>query len=1164
METQISEKRYYDHLSQDDKHYFGGFLNLAKNNISSIAKEFCNRLNYEEKNQENQENQENLILNFLNKKNISYTDWERGVNILKEYLPVISYIDLPKTKREDFTKALQTLFSAISNLRHYYTHYYHKKIELPGELFTLLDEVLLCVIKDVRKQKMKSDKARQLLKESLTSEFEQLVADKKKELIEKKKKNPKVNTTNEHNIANAVLNDTFSHLLYKNKGSSKEELSKYYSARAMENGQALPGIGISLSGLTFLLSIFLGKKEIEQFKSGIKGYKAKVTGGKTEEPVSKKYNSLKFMATHWVFSVLAFKGIKRRIASSFEKETLLMQMVDELSKIPDEVYQTLSGESKNRFLEDINEYVSETGRDDETPSYVVHPVIRKRYESKFSYFAIRFLDEYAGFPTMRFQVYAGQYLHDNRTKEIPGSKLISERMIKEKINVFGKLSEVAEKKNEYFKDHQPPEANGWELFPNPSYSFMENNIHVYIDLSHKSDKAKEIQAHIDKLRNEKILNVERDKRTGKKEIIQSVFGDLLVSHAPTLMLSTNELMAMLYKVLVKKETGAEIENHIVEKIIEKYDLLTGFAPEQKEQHKNDLPKKLLKSEAEERIDYDKLLRAVDEEIKKGNEKLELIERNKAEADKKGKGFSGGKKNKRKYVFYISEKGKEATWIANDLKRFMPASAREQWKGIQHSELQRLISHYEAEYNRAKELIQSVWGRDTGLYWREAFLETFGKNEFAAFYTLYIKRRNDVLIRFSEELKSYRNEPNLLKKLCKDIFVVFGNRFYRINATDKHVEELLAKPFAFSRGLFDDKPTAIPGYNPQENPDMFAEWYVHACSYPPDKFQKFYGMEREYYTWYKAKAEEGKLPALKDRDESYKIQHFKKSCDLEIKKIKFQDVYIKLMVDCLFEKIFKLPPDFDLSRMYDTREEWAENQKKARQQKNRKKGDDSGNKVNENYIWNKTVTVRLSDGKIEDSNVKIKDIGKFRRFEVDPKVKALLSYEPDHGPWSKLELEGELEDKADSYEKIRRKELLKNIQQLEKDILRFNGFDGKNHPESLAKNGNPSFNRYVINGVLKKIAGAAADDAAILDKKIEGIAICEIEQSSELIQKAYLLIYLRNKFAHNQLPGKEQYDLMKKLYPPDITKSSSYSDFFSKIVRRIAEELKHEMDSQQSE
>jgi hypothetical protein len=1159
METQISGKRYYDHLYQDDKHYFGGFLNLAKNNINSIAKEFCNRLKIERE-KENQENQETLILNFFNnhKKNISYTDWEHGVNILKEYLPIISYIDLPETKREDFTKALKTLFSAISSLRHYYTHHYHKTVELPDELFKLLDEVLLCVIKDVRKQKMKSDKTRQLLKESLDSDFKQLVDNKKKELEEKKKENPKINTKNEHDIESAVLNDTFSHLLYKNKGSSKEELSKYYSARrAVESGQASSDIGISLSGLTFLLSIFLGKKEIEQFKSNIKGYKAKVIGEKAEEPVSKKHNSLKFMATHWVFSVLAFKGVKHRITSGFEKETLLMQMVDELSKIPDEVYRTLSGEGKNKFLEDINEYVSETGRDDETPSYVVHPVIRKRYESKFSYFAIRFLDEYAGFPTLRFQVYAGQYLHDSRTKEIPGSKLISERMIKEKINVFGKLSEVAEKKNEYFKNHQSPEANGWELFPNPSYSFMENNIHAYIGLLRRGGKAKDIQVHINKLRAEKTQNVERIKRTEKKEIIQSVFGDLPVNQAPTLLLSTNELMAILHKVLVKKETGAEIENHIVEKIIEKYDLLAGFAPEQKERHKNDLPKKLLKSEAEERIDYDKLLRAVDEEIRKGNEKLELIKRNKAEADKKGKGFSGGKKAKRKYVFYISEKGKEATWIANDLKRFMPVSAREQWKGIQHSELQRLISRYEVEYNRAKELIQSVWGRDTGLDWREAFLETFGKNEFATFYTLYIKRRNDVLTGFSEGLKNFQSEPKALKMLCDDIFVVFDKRFYRINATGKHIEELLAKPFAFSHGLFDDKPTAIPGYNPRENPDMFAEWYAHAYSYPPDKFQKFYGMEREYYTWYKAKAEEGKLPALKGRDESYKIQHFKKSCDLEIKKIKFQDVYIKLMADYLFEKIFEQSPDFDLSWVYDTREEWAENQRKARLQKDREKGDKSDNKVNGNYIWNKTVTVRLSGGRIEDSNIKIKDIGKFRRFEVDPKVEALLSYEPSHGPWSKLELEGELEDKADSYEKIRRKELLKNIQQFEKDILRFNNFDGENHPDSLMENGNPNFNRYVINGVLRKIAGAAEDDISVLDKKFEGIAVGEIEQSNELIQKAYLLIYLRNKFAHNQLPGKEQYDLMKKLYP-DITKSSSYSDFFNKIARRIIEELKHEM------
>ena len=101
--------------------------------------------------------------------------------------------------------------------------------------------------------------------------------------------------------------------------------------------------------------MFLTKKETEQLKANIKGFKAKVIGEDAE--ITKENNSLKYMATHWVFSYLSYKGLKRRVKTSFEKTTLLTQMIDELSKIPNEVYETLSVSNKEEFLEDIKEFI---------------------------------------------------------------------------------------------------------------------------------------------------------------------------------------------------------------------------------------------------------------------------------------------------------------------------------------------------------------------------------------------------------------------------------------------------------------------------------------------------------------------------------------------------------------------------------------------------------------------------------------------------------------------------------------------------------------------------------------------------------------------------------------------------------------------------------------
>ena len=37
----------YSHQNIDDKHYFGGFFNLAQNNINQVFDEFCVRINGE-------------------------------------------------------------------------------------------------------------------------------------------------------------------------------------------------------------------------------------------------------------------------------------------------------------------------------------------------------------------------------------------------------------------------------------------------------------------------------------------------------------------------------------------------------------------------------------------------------------------------------------------------------------------------------------------------------------------------------------------------------------------------------------------------------------------------------------------------------------------------------------------------------------------------------------------------------------------------------------------------------------------------------------------------------------------------------------------------------------------------------------------------------------
>ena len=1165
METQtrIGKGIYFAHHKIEDKHYFGGFFNLAKNNITQIIREFCLRLslNFDDK------HLLKIIDNYFSPER-SYSDWERAIEVLKEYLPVIEYLDLPvtdkqfdsvplnekeKEKRKYFRNNFKSLIKTIEDLRNFYTHYYHAPVSISNDTFIFLDNTLLKVCQEVKRNKMKDDKTRQILKKGIDIELEQLKALKIEDLERKKteleleelKKKPnerkkiRINVSDIESIINAVYNDSFSHLMYKDGESYL--LKDRYQSKIQADAFAENNTPISSSGIMFLLSMFLSKKETEQLKSNVEGYKGKVLGEDFQP--TRNHNSLKFMATQWVFSYLSFKGLKQRVKNTFDKETLLIQMIDELSKVPDEVYQTLSKNDKDEFLEDMNEFVQEREGNDPTmlQSTVIHPVIRKRYEDKFNYFAVRFLDEFANFPTLKFQVFTGLYNHDTRQKDIYGSTFTSDRMIKEHINVFGKLTELAKYKSDYFSKDSL--ETGWELFPNPSYSFVGNNIPVFIDLKKKGEKAKQVQIEISRLRKQTNPLKKRENRISKKEIIELIYNKNknIEFGEPTALLSSNELPALLYEFLVNKKSGEEIEQILADKIVERYETLLGYQTGQR-YPKSFMSKKLVKSKSgQENLDTDKLLRAIEKEIDISDKKLDLIYNNRNET----KELDRNRKPLRKFIFYSKELGQEATWLANDLKRFMPESARKNWKGIHHSELQRFLAYYDRNRFEAKAILTQFWDLNSLPIWGDGINKAFDCKYFDSFYQAYLYNRKETLKSFVNALKTIESEPKLLKKVLKEIFIVFDKRLYVLASTEKQKVELLSKPIVFPRGIFDNKPTFIRGEKVDTAPEKFADWYRY-CYESSSKFQSFYALKGDYaeiFEKYKTEDDEFRINRNKlSVSEAFEL--FKKKQDYRIKKIKHHDLFVKLMADYLFEKTFNQKIDVELSKLYQTKAERLENQRIANEQNKREKGDYSVNKYNENFIWNKTIPMTLLDGRVFEPNVKLKDVGKFRKLESDEKVVQLLTYDPSR-KWNKLELENEIENLAGSYERIRREQLLKAVHDFEKYILKRANFDGKNHPKDFELKGNPNFRKYIVNGILKKRNLSEEETSWLLQADFEKLEALELKTKSNDLQKTYFLILLRNKFGHNQLPNKEAYNLMLNYYPKAT--NETYSEYFNKVV-----------------
>lgn len=488
---------YYSSSVKEDKHFFGGFFNLACDNIASVLDKFASHYYIDNKKTEKKFEYYESILKKCFNKSTSHSDWEKRVFYLKQYFPVIHFLDLPlhhdllkneplvmrdAKKRDLFLEGLIKLIELVYRLRNQYTHYEYNSISEKYYCFELLDRLFVDVCKSVRSKRMKTDKTKQLLKDSLKDELTELFEKKRSALEKKKNEGGRVDLSPDK-VMSSVYNDAFKHLLSKDeyKDLKKKPIEKVgyrYVARYSAEIESKTGVMLSENGVLFLLSIFLSKKENEDIRAKVKGFKGK--------------SQLAMMATHWVFSYLSFKGLKQRLGNTYCKETLLVQVIDELSKVPNEVYRNLSQESKEQFLEDMNEYIKE-GKVDYSidEATVIHPIIRKRYQNNFNYFALRYLDEMVDFPSLKFQINLGFYVHDARAKDIDGTQYITERKVKEHFRVFGKLSEVTKLKNDFFIKTElnvDLKKIKWEQYPNPSYNFdndktEQHNIPIYIDMS---------------------------------------------------------------------------------------------------------------------------------------------------------------------------------------------------------------------------------------------------------------------------------------------------------------------------------------------------------------------------------------------------------------------------------------------------------------------------------------------------------------------------------------------------------------------------------------------------------------------------------------------------------------------------------------------------------
>lgn len=1144
LEDNEKQNRFYSH-KKEDKYFFGSYFNLATNNILEVFEEVNDRYSFGTFTKRDIGSLKNLIQSIF-KDDLSIVDFEKRSRIFSDYFPIISSLDRKSIKERNqikelkivdrikgFRESLITLVSTVDELRNFYTHYHHETISIDEKVLDFLNNSLVTTALHVKSKYVKTDKTKEFLKETLTDELDKLIEAYKKK--QEDKKNKKFDSNKKEAIVNAIYNEAFRDFIYD--GGREVTIAKhsnaYFEYNTFKSNHPDFELNISEKGLVYLLSLFLTVKEIDSLKANLTGFKGKVD--------RESENSIKYMATQRIYSLHAYKGLKQRIKTSDEgvKETLLMQMIDELSKVPHVVYQHLSVEKQNSFIEDWNEYYKdyEDNVAVANEALVIHPVVRKRYEDKFNYFALRFLDEFFDFPTLRFQVHLGDYVHDRRNKSI--ANVQSDRVIKEKVTVFARLRDVNKAKATYFnklKNEEEIEELGWRIFPNPSYDFpKEQNkqhegkqsnagkIGIYVKLKDNQYKEKRIlddaykafnskQRSSNKKRKEDIINqlIELNTDTkNRKPIVHT--------GQPIAYLSMHDIHSILFVLLTDsihlKLTAEDVENKIVNQIVQQVNEIVNKDPKAKIiKRYNGIEKegidtaKLLKDLV---LEGQSLEHLIEEQVKREKDVAYTID------NIKNKNIDINRK--RKHLLFSSEKGKIGVWISNDIKRFMAKETKVEWKGYQHSELQKLFAYYD---NSKEDLVMILGKVQMVKDFPIELVALIKKSKgLADFYSTYLKYRKAYVENVIERVTNSKDTPQF-KNVKKECFSFLKEANYKVATLDNQIQRILAMPLFIERGFMDNKPTMIERVNFKQNKEAFADWFVYYKE--QDQYQRFY--DRDVYS-----------VEIEGNNEKAKV-------DKQIKQQQKNDVFTIMMVNYMLKNVFSSPIDvtLQLEELYQNREERLINKQIAKETQEH----------NMNFVWNKVVNLKLYDGKVVVDKVKLKDIGSYRKYEKDGRVSTFLTYESDKLWKAYLPNEGDrdmicvIERQLDNYEKVRSKELLKEVQEIERIV-----YEKVRSKDSLKQSGNENFKQYVLQGLLPK--GTDYRDLAILsgDIRFTEDEIILLEQTDVVERDLYSLIYIRNKFAHNQLPMKAYFDFCQKYYGC-IEKDEYYAEYYLRVFKDI--------------
>lgn len=232
---------------------------------------------------------------------------------------------------------------------------------------------------------------------------------------------------------------------------------------------------------------------------------------------------------------------KQRISSTSEKSAVGMDILGELHKCPDELFQTFCPEDQEKFR-NRNIYDEE--------------VLYKRNGDRFPWFVLRYTDVTEAFSRIRFQVSLGCLRHKFYNKQCIDSKEADRvRVLQKDINGFGRLEDMEEKRN-------APEWNKGMLRKKEAFEEDTADTKPYI-----TDKKASYIFHANR--------VAMWWGKGKMYIpeINETEVEMAVCEKPKCWMSIYDLQGMMFHHLLTKDDNPQATEKVIINCVERYQKL---------------------------------------------------------------------------------------------------------------------------------------------------------------------------------------------------------------------------------------------------------------------------------------------------------------------------------------------------------------------------------------------------------------------------------------------------------------------------------------------------------------------------------------------------------------------------------------------------------------